>query len=226
MITDKSNITPLCGSSHVSPETAFVVTNYPYGFRLRCQKRYWLEHHKTRGTRLVTQTSNPKRPGLVWNRPDASTYAPVAGALYLDAAGHVQWTELTYYADVAELKSFLATFGAYLPEALLTKVRDWLAVKTTYETVRAEGEFSSGPAATIARLVSEGVDLETAKAKVRAALQAKHAEIVAGQPVVSCLTGPPVVLDPVEVTDNRDRAIFQAAKFHNDSVAACASQAS
>ena len=28
---------------HISPETAYVIDDYPYGFRLRCRIRYWLE---------------------------------------------------------------------------------------------------------------------------------------------------------------------------------------
>jgi hypothetical protein len=31
-------------TDHTSPETAYLVEDYPYGFRLRCQIRYWLEY--------------------------------------------------------------------------------------------------------------------------------------------------------------------------------------
>jgi hypothetical protein len=53
---------------HLSPETAYLVSDYPYGFRLRCKIRYWLEHHPKRGTRFVSQTTNPNAAGEVWNR--------------------------------------------------------------------------------------------------------------------------------------------------------------
>lgn len=33
-------------SGHTSPETAYVVDDYPYGFRLRCKIRYWIETKK------------------------------------------------------------------------------------------------------------------------------------------------------------------------------------
>ncbi len=59
-------ITLLAG--HVSPETAYVVSDYPYGFRLRCQIRYWLEYSPTHGFRLVSQTTNPKRSGICWKQ--------------------------------------------------------------------------------------------------------------------------------------------------------------
>lgn len=75
---------------HVSPETAYVVDDYPYGFRLRCKIRYWLEHKPGHGVRLVSQTTNPKRPGEIWNKPKASTYCTFSGCMYLDDNGHVQ----------------------------------------------------------------------------------------------------------------------------------------
>src|SRR4051794_3719439 len=74
---------------HTSPETAYVVDDYPYGFRLRCKIRYWLEHKKGHGTRLMSQTTNPKVPDReVWNKPKGSTYDELM-VMYLDAQGHV-----------------------------------------------------------------------------------------------------------------------------------------
>ena len=73
---------------HTSPETAYLVDDYPYGFRLRCQIRYWLEHKPRHGFRLVSQTTNPKRPSLVWNKPKAGTYHACA-VMVLDDEGHV-----------------------------------------------------------------------------------------------------------------------------------------
>jgi hypothetical protein len=36
----------------------------------------------------MSQTSNPKRPGLVWNKPKGSTYTTLL-VLYLDEQAHV-----------------------------------------------------------------------------------------------------------------------------------------
>lgn len=72
---------------HISLETAYIVESYPYG-RMRCRKKYWIEHIKGRD-RLVEQTSNPKKDNLVWNKPKKSTYNWVE-CLYLDQKGHVQ----------------------------------------------------------------------------------------------------------------------------------------
>ncbi len=74
-------------------ESAHISANYPFGFRLRCQRREWLEFKAGYGYRFMTCTSNPKRPGLVWNKPKASTYAAL-GVMYLDEQGHVQWNVL------------------------------------------------------------------------------------------------------------------------------------
>jgi len=38
-----------------------LVEDYPYGFRLRCKIRFWLEYAPKRGFRFVSQTTNPKR---------------------------------------------------------------------------------------------------------------------------------------------------------------------
>lgn len=77
--------TPLQG--HTSLETAYIVESYPYG-RMRCRKRYWIEHIKGKD-RLVEQTSNPKKDNLFWNKPKKSTYNWIE-CLYLDKNNHVQ----------------------------------------------------------------------------------------------------------------------------------------
>lgn len=99
-------------SGHTSPETAYVVNDYPYGFRLRCKIRYWIETNKN-GSRVVSQTTNPKVAGEPWNKPKASTYTPIR-VLFLDEQGHVANEGLSSYADTAKIEAFEATFGAAL----------------------------------------------------------------------------------------------------------------
>ena len=77
---------------HTSPESAFIVNDYPYGFRLRCKIRYWLEKRHGRGYRLMSQTSNPKPAGEIWNQPKASNYCLGLCFMFLNERGHVQWT--------------------------------------------------------------------------------------------------------------------------------------
>lgn len=103
-------------SGHVSPETAYVVSDYPYGFRLRCQIRYWIETKIGHGSRVVTQTTNPKKPGIVWNKPKASTYTALR-VLFLDENGHVQNDGLHIYAEPEKIDAFAATYA----EALTSK---------------------------------------------------------------------------------------------------------
>ncbi len=125
---------------HTTPESAYVVDDYPYGFRLRCKIRYWLEFHPRHGFRLVSQTTNPKRPGEVWNKPKASTYARFGGAMYLDDQGHVHWSGLTEYSDAAEAVKFRDTYGEGVPAAGRPVLDKWVAAKLAYEANRKPGD--------------------------------------------------------------------------------------
>jgi hypothetical protein len=106
---------PLIG--HVSPDTAYTVLDYPYGFRLRCTIRSWIEFKPGHGFRLVTQTSNPKRPGLVWNTPKAGTYAPVLVLVRDEATGRVSTAGLGHHATTQAIDAYEAAFApALTPE--------------------------------------------------------------------------------------------------------------
>lgn len=118
---------------HTSPETAYVVDDYPYGYTLRCKIRYWLEHKAGHGVRLVSQTTNPKRPGEVWNKPKASTYCKFAGCMYLDDKAHVQWSGLTEYCSGAEGKAWLDTYREGVPQATLELAIRFVNAKLAYD---------------------------------------------------------------------------------------------
>lgn len=104
---------------HTSPETAFVVEDYPYGFRLRCKIRYWLEYKKGFGYRLVSQTTNPKLSSEVWNKPKASTYAPLAVMVQLppNDKGHceVSWVGFSFY-DLDKFEAFVTEHSEALQD--------------------------------------------------------------------------------------------------------------
>jgi hypothetical protein len=125
---------------HTSPETAYVVADYPYGFRLRCKIRYWLEYTPKHGFRLVSQTTNPKRPGEVWNKPKASTYSRFGGCMYLDENGHVQMTGLSEYCTGAEAQAWSAQYRDGVPAAGLDMLDRWVAAKVTYDSKRSPGD--------------------------------------------------------------------------------------
>ena len=124
---------------HVSPETAYVVDDYPYGFRLRCKIRYWLEFKAKQGFRLVSQTSNPKK-GNIWNKPKASTYAKFGGAMFLNDEGHVVWSGLSEYSSGAEAKAWQDTYGEAVPEVGRAIMNKWVAAKVAYDAARNGGE--------------------------------------------------------------------------------------
>lgn len=133
-------ITPLSG--HVSAETAYVVDDYPYGFRLRCKIRYWLEYAPKKGFRFWSQTTNPKRAGEVWNKPKASTYCRFGGVMFLNDKGHVGWDGIGEYADVKVCANFLEKYGHTMPAAAVEVLRGWIARKLTYEQAVLDGQVS------------------------------------------------------------------------------------
>jgi len=127
-------------TGHTSPETAYVVEDYPYGFRLRCKIRYWVEFKPKKGFRFVSQTTNPKRPGEVWNKPKASTYSLFGGAMFLDENEHVQFSGLSEYSDGAEAKAWAETYGEAVPEAGRVILNKWVAAKVAYAANRESGD--------------------------------------------------------------------------------------
>lgn len=94
---------------HVSPETAFVVDDYPYGRRLRCKIRYWVERAdkgaKKGQMRMVSQTTNPK-DGDRWNKPKGGTYTDLVWLYQVDDEGaddngHIKHVSASLYLNPA-----------------------------------------------------------------------------------------------------------------------------
>lgn len=119
-------------NTHISADTAYVVADYPFGFKLRCTMRYWIEYKPGMGFRLVMQSSNPKRPGT-WNKPKAGTYSKFGAALYLDENEHVKCAGLTEYASVAEIEAFIERYFDGVPAAGQQVTKAWYAAKQAYE---------------------------------------------------------------------------------------------
>lgn len=96
---------------HTSKENAYVVDDYPYGFQKRCKIRFWIET-TPRGQRVCSQTTNPDKPGEVWNKEKRSNYCEIR-VLYLDPNnGHVQNASLSLHATKKEVDAFLDKYGA------------------------------------------------------------------------------------------------------------------
>lgn len=145
-------------TGHISPETAYVVDDYPYGFRLRCKIRYWLEYQPRKGVRMFSQTSNPKCPTLTWNKPKASTYSRFGGAMYLDEQDHVQWSGMHEYMSASECQSWLETYHDGIPPDCLSISEAWLKAKTTYEQKKSEGNSMAHSAAFAAIILTQDTE--------------------------------------------------------------------
>lgn len=127
--------------NHISPETAYVVEDYPYGFNLRCKKRYWLEFGKNKGVRFASQTTNPKKAGEVWNKPKYSTYCAFGGAMYLDEENHVQWTGLHEYKGIKETLDWQAVYGEANHPDCVEKTGHWIKAKLVHDFKCSKGVY-------------------------------------------------------------------------------------
>lgn len=103
----------------VSPETAFVQKDYPYGWNLRCERRVWVETKKRYGQRPVFQTTDPKKAWVHWNNPKAGQYYEIV-VLTVDeregseTKGNVDHHVLGMHCDEAKIDAFIAKYGEAL----------------------------------------------------------------------------------------------------------------
>ena len=119
---------------HVDEATAYVVTDYPYGFKLRTSIRYWIETTK-HGSRFVSQTLNPKTDR--WNAPKKSTYAAHGAALFLDENGHVTWWGIGEGSSHEGVARFLRE----APTAVTSELRGFILFRLKYSKAWAEGRM-------------------------------------------------------------------------------------
>lgn len=131
-----TSFTPAQLAAAVSPETAVVIHDYPYGFRLRCQMRVWIEFKPGKGFRYCTQTTNPKKPGTVWNKPKAGTYWRVSCAIAQNCEGHLQPVGLNEFSSLAEYAAFLGAFAPNLSPAALGSATYFRDCKLAFEAKR------------------------------------------------------------------------------------------
>lgn len=86
-------------------DNAIQVDNYPWGFRLKTNRRYWIETKKN-GDRLCYCTLNPKTSA--WCAVKKSTYNAVE-LLYFDKNNHVKTFSIYKYGtSEKELNEFLS----------------------------------------------------------------------------------------------------------------------
>jgi hypothetical protein len=111
---------------HTSPETAYVVDDYPYGFKARTRIRYWIDAGGKKGWRMISQTEDPKTKR--WNKPKASTYAAFGGAMYLDSDNHVAWAGVGEYSTTQAILDFVKTHS----HADMSMLKRWVTAKAKY----------------------------------------------------------------------------------------------
>lgn len=127
--------------NHNSPETAFLVDDYPWGFRLRTKIRYWIETKiaKNGGQRFVSQTINPKS-GL-WCNPKYSTYSPLL-IMFLDENNHVNFTSLGHNSEEKTILKFKETHLENLSEYQKETLKEIMAYSEVMKHVTFKVELS------------------------------------------------------------------------------------
>lgn len=127
---------------HTSEETALVVGDYPYGFRLRTTIRYWIETTKN-GDRFVSQTQNPKiEDRVVWNKPKKSTYVEVGAIFIEEGTGHVKWTGLRVHDSAEKVEHFRTITDGNLSDAQKAKLARVIGLNKVFEKVTFKVEVN------------------------------------------------------------------------------------
>lgn len=85
-----------------------IVNDYPYGFKLRTQIKYWIETTPKKGDRFCSQTLNPKNNK--WNAPKKGTYSCLA-FMYLDDKNYIQYSHVTIYSNRQKVEEFINEIG-------------------------------------------------------------------------------------------------------------------
>ncbi len=119
-------------SGHTSPETAYVVEDYPYGYRLRTTIRYWIETKKGFGQRFMSQTVNPKTGR--WNKPKNGTYCDIQ-VLVKDDQGHVSSQGLHSGRGQEAIDAFRALAGEYMDKYQVEAMKYLEAVERANQRV-------------------------------------------------------------------------------------------
>lgn len=127
--------------SHTSQETARLVEDYPWGFRLRTTIRYWVETKiaKNGGQRFCSQTINPKTGK--WCAVKYSTYSPVI-IMFLDNNGHVKGTALDHNSPHEIIFKFKETHLDNLSEYQKETLKEIIAYNEVMKHVKFEVKLS------------------------------------------------------------------------------------
>jgi len=124
--------------NHVNEETAYTVQDYPWGYRMRTEQRYWIESNKN-GDRFVYQTKDPRTEK--WCAPKKSVYYLVK-VLVRDENNHVK-TSCPDKCNNEDLKRFLETHEGKLNDWQVKNINEKILFNkmmegVTFNIVRSE----------------------------------------------------------------------------------------
>lgn len=114
-------------------EKPVLVENYPYGFRLRTQIRYYVETTK-RGQRFVSQTLNPKTK--LWNKPKKSVYSQIILVGKEAETGYIKYVcKSASYSSLKEIEKFGSKYGEYFSEYQKKEHKIMIGLMKVYDKV-------------------------------------------------------------------------------------------
>ena len=146
---------------HTSQETAYLVQDYPWGFRLRTQIRYWIESKEAKngGQRFCSQTINPKTG--VWCAPKKSTYSTIE-VMYLNENNHVKMTALRFNDSEEAINKFKDIHLEHLDSFQRNQLKELIAYEAVMKNVTWTIKPSSvGPVSLLSR---DPIEIEKRKA--------------------------------------------------------------
>ena len=117
--------------NHTSEETAYIIKDYPWGFRMRTEQRAWIESNKN-GDRFIVRTKDP-RTGK-WCAPKKSIYDHVK-VLFLDEQDHLQTFDLERSADEKTILEFYEQHKENLNAFQLSQIKKLIATRKVMKNV-------------------------------------------------------------------------------------------
>ena len=128
-------------TDHTSSENAYMVENYPYGFK-KTLKRYWIESKNKFGQRLCTQTLNPKTGN--WNNVKKGTYSSLILLTLNPENNHVVTKGLNNYSDIKEITNFENEYQTLLTDFQIKQIKYLKALNNAWKHITVTvGESSN-----------------------------------------------------------------------------------
>lgn len=96
---------------HTNKENAKEVTGYPWGYKLKTSRFYWIESNK-KGDRMCYYTIDPRNGKTCETKKDVyHTFA----YLYINDEGHVKQRAVSFNCLLRELRAKIETFLSTIP---------------------------------------------------------------------------------------------------------------